>query len=123
MTLTDARFQTFWDAYPRKVAKKAAEKAFLKIDPDHGLLTRMLDAIAVQRVSRQWREGYIPHPATWLHQERWTDEVAVTVTTPTSDPSRGWQTHCPHRPPCVLMTQCPEAWAWVKAQLNASAWP
>jgi hypothetical protein len=27
-----------------------------------------------------------------------------------------WLAHCPHRPPCVLVTQCAEAWAWLKAQ-------
>lgn len=75
MTLTTARFETFWDAYPRKAAKKAARAAFARVNPDHVLFTQMLDAIATQKVSRQWREGFIPHPATWLNGERWTDDV------------------------------------------------
>lgn len=79
MTLTTARFETFWDAYPRKVAKKAALVAFARVNPDHALFARLLDAIAAQKVSRQWRDGFIPHPATWLNGERWTDEVVALV--------------------------------------------
>jgi hypothetical protein len=79
MTLTTARFETFWDAYPRKASKKDARIAFGRINPDAELFTRMLDAIAAQRVSRQWREGFIPYPATWLNGERWTDEVTALV--------------------------------------------
>ncbi len=79
MTLTTARFETFWDAYPRKVAKKAARVAFARVDPDQALFARMLDAITVQKVSDTWRRGFIPHPATWLNGERWTDEVVDLV--------------------------------------------
>jgi hypothetical protein len=82
MTLTTARFETFWDAYPRKMSKKDARIAFARINPDHELFTRMLDAIATQRVSRQWREGFIPYPATWLNGERWTDELVDLVPVP-----------------------------------------
>ncbi|MDE2470662.1 MAG: hypothetical protein KGL35_18440 [Bradyrhizobium sp.] len=68
----------FWPAYPRKVAKASAAKAFAKINPDDALLTRMLAALAVHVASEQWRRDdgrYIPHPATWLNQRRWEDEA------------------------------------------------
>ena len=68
----------FWPAYPRKVAKASAAKAFAKINPDDALLTRMLAALAVHVSSEQWRRDdgrYIPHPATWLNQRRWEDEA------------------------------------------------
>lgn len=71
-------FQRFWDAYPRKVNKPGALRAFAKIDPDEALLEKMLSAIAKQKASAQWLEGngqYIPHPATWLNGQRWEDEV------------------------------------------------
>ena len=68
-------FEQFWTAYPRKVGKGGAFKAFLKADqPIAGLLV----AVEKQKRSEQWRkEGgqYIPHPATWLNQGRWDDEV------------------------------------------------
>lgn len=100
MTLTTARFETFWDAYPRKVAKKAARVAFARVNPDMELFTQMLDAIAAQKVSRQWRDGYIPHPATWLNGERWADEVVALV---------------PAAPPAMLTK------AQVRSQRNAAA--
>jgi len=78
----DLRFQRFWSAYPSKVGKGAARKAWDKLKPDDALTDRMLAAIATQQLSDQWtRDGgrYIPHPATWLNQERWEDEIKPTA--------------------------------------------
>ncbi len=72
------RFEAFWGAYPRKVGKGAAEKAWGKIRPSQKLLAEMLEAIDRAKRSEQWqREGgkYIPNPATWLNQRRWEDEL------------------------------------------------
>lgn len=69
-------FGEFWSAYPRKVGKDAARKAFAKRKPDADLLAKMLAAVAVQAKSTQWqRDGgqYIPHPSTWLNEGRWND--------------------------------------------------
>lgn len=71
----DALFAEFWTAYPRKEAKGAARKAFAKRKPDRALLDRMLAAIGAQQEGDQWQRGFIPHPATWLNQERWLDEL------------------------------------------------
>lgn len=73
----DSRFQEFWKAYPKKVGKGAAEKAFKKYKPDDALLNTMLKAIEIQLQSEQWKKDsgqYIPNPATWLNQKRWEDE-------------------------------------------------
>lgn len=75
----------FWPAYPRKVGKANAEKAWRKIDPDPETVKDIIAAIAVQRESDQWcRDGgqFIPHPATWLNGRRWEDEGATTNGTP-----------------------------------------
>lgn len=72
-------FEAFWRSYPRKVGKEAARKAFSKIRVGKGLLATMLAAIEAQKRSPDWRkEGgqFIPHPATWLNQGRWQDEIA-----------------------------------------------
>jgi uncharacterized protein YdaU (DUF1376 family) len=67
-------FQEFWKAYPRKVGKKAADRAFTSAakttPPDEILagLRKQLSALAARD------EQYIPHPATWLNQGRWADE-------------------------------------------------
>jgi hypothetical protein len=76
-------FGEFWSAYPRKVGKDAAAKAFAKRKPDAALLAAMLAAIEAQRSAEQWRRDggqYIPHPATWLNQGRWQDEVNQVAT-------------------------------------------
>lgn len=73
----DVRFETFWSAYPRKVGKDAARKAFGKRKPDEALLRVMLEAVAVQAQSPTWtKDGgqFIPHPSTWLNEGRWQDE-------------------------------------------------
>lgn len=72
-------FENFWNCYPNKKGKGAAEKAFGKIKPDDQLMELMLDAIFKQKQSAAWmKDGgeFIPHPATWLNQKRWEDEVA-----------------------------------------------
>jgi len=70
-------FEVFWRAYPLKVGKDAARKAFHKRKTDKALLSEMLAAIDVQKQSDKWvKDGgqYIPHPTTWLNQGRWMDE-------------------------------------------------
>ena len=67
-------FERFWQAYPRKVAKQAARRAFARVDVP---LERLLQALEQQKTETQWqRENgrYIPHPVTWLNQGRWEDE-------------------------------------------------
>lgn len=67
----------FWPAYPKKKAKDDALKAFLKRKPDQALVDLMLMALAWQSLTEDWtKEGgkFIPYPATWLNDGRWTDE-------------------------------------------------
>lgn len=70
-------FEGFYAAYPRKVARAAALKAWLKVKPDAALQTRILGAVAFQRKSKDWLgdKKFIPHPATYLNNARWEDEV------------------------------------------------
>lgn len=71
-------FEAFWQAYPRKVAKAAALKAFAKLEPDPALLSQMLAALEVQKNSASWKKDggqFIPHAATWLNGRRWEDEI------------------------------------------------
>lgn len=71
-------FERFWEAYPRHTAKQDAVKAFEKLKPDAMMIETMVKAIQSQKQSAQWQEDggrYIPHPATWLNQHRWEDEM------------------------------------------------
>lgn len=83
------RFDRWYQTYPRKVGKGAARRAWLKLRPDEALTERMIAAVARQKTSPQWvKDGgqYIPHPATWLNQERWEDEAAAPPARPGVQP-------------------------------------
>lgn len=68
----------FWQAYPRKVSKDAAAKAFAKAlariaepDPVATILS------GLERAKAAWvgkDPDFIPHAATWLNGGRWADE-------------------------------------------------
>lgn len=71
-------FETFWHIYPTKKAKKDARKAWEKLKPSGELLKTILNAVEMQKQSKQWLEGYAPYPATWLNGERWNDQENKT---------------------------------------------
>lgn len=75
-------FDVWYKAYPRKVAKGDARKAWKQIELIRPPLNELLAAIEAQCRSDQWRRNdgqFIPYPATWLRQERWDDELKVTL--------------------------------------------
>lgn len=83
-------FDEFWKAYPKKVAKDAARKAFLKRKPSQELLVQMVDSIRKQVLTDAWKKDggqFIPHPATWLNDGRWEDDFETSETS--SNPFAG----------------------------------
>lgn len=73
---SDTEFDEFYKAYPRKVGKGAAIKAWGKI-MDRPPVNILLSALTWQRKTLQWTRDdgqYIPHPATWLNRRQWEDE-------------------------------------------------
>lgn len=69
-------FEKIWISYPKKVGKVVAEKSFKKLKVDDELLEVMLQAIEVQKQSKQWQDKqFIPNPVTWLNQRRREDET------------------------------------------------
>lgn len=77
-TAQERRFSEFWQAYPKKVGKKAALGAWKRIKVDAALFDKIMQAVAAAKQSEQWlREGgrFIPNPSTWLNQGRWDDEL------------------------------------------------
>lgn len=76
-TPLDDRFDQFWQAYPRKVAKDDARKRWKALKPSETLLAEMLAALAWQRCQHDWTKDngqFIPYPAVWLNKGRWKDE-------------------------------------------------
>lgn len=70
-------FDAFWEAYPKKQGKKAAEAAFAKAIKKISM-DEMLAALEKHKASDQWTRDvgkYIPYAATWLNGERWNDEL------------------------------------------------
>lgn len=78
-------FELFWKSYPRHEAKSSAMKAFKKVKVDINVL---LQAIAQQKNSKQWKDNIIPHASTWLNQSRWEDEVVTKQTNDIFSPVR-----------------------------------
>lgn len=73
-------FEVFWKAYPNKVARKRAMRAFRKIKPEE--LPKIMACLEAQKRTEQWRKdggSFIPHPSTWLNDERWKDEIQTTT--------------------------------------------
>lgn len=69
------RFEIFWTNYPRKRSKKAAEKAFAKVNPDEQLFSDLMKGLERAKTSEQWQTPqFIPHAATWLNDGGWMDE-------------------------------------------------
>ena len=76
--LQEKQFDKFWQAYPKKVSKKQAQKSWKKIKPSLELFEKILKALEMVKQTEQWKKDngkYVPYPATWLNQERWTDEI------------------------------------------------
>ena len=70
-------FEQFWNAYPKKIGKGAAEKAFAKAKKKPPI-AEIIEAVRRQGESKQWIDSdgqFIPNPATWINQERWGDEI------------------------------------------------
>jgi len=68
-------FEEFWRLYPRRVAKRAAQKEW-----DREIRAGTEPETIIEGLRRQlpmlMRKDpqFIPHARTWLHQGRWEDE-------------------------------------------------
>ena len=73
-------FETWWAEYPSKVGKMAAFRAWKRIGKSKAAsVTELTEAIKKQVQANHFRgtdgSDYIPNPATWLNQGRWSDEI------------------------------------------------
>ena len=71
----DLWFEQFWKVYPRKVSKSSAKKSFAKVCKDEETFNQIMAGLRYQidAVFSNREERYIPHPTTWLNQQRWSD--------------------------------------------------
>lgn len=107
-------FADFWLLYPRRVAKKDAQKAWGRIPET--LHVRIFVALASWRTVWKDKDAeYLPYPASWLNGERWEDEL----------PPEYRRTHLSHVPaqPTVAgpRTEMPEHVKALLAKLRTKA--
>lgn len=76
-------FVDFYRMYPRKVARKEAERAWLKLSDEEK--RQAIDALPNHL--RYWElkntdKHFIPHPASWLNGARFEDELDLSESLP-----------------------------------------
>lgn len=91
----EQRFESFWNAYPKKVGKQKCIDWFKKHKPSQELTNKMISTIELWKNSEQWSKEngqYIPQPYTWLNRGGWDDVVANETSTNTiiSNINDGW---------------------------------
>lgn len=73
-------FETFWKTYPRKRNKATAWQVWTK-EGCEAQAPRIVQSIHDHiTYDSQWQRNggeFIPHPATYLHNERWTDDLEI----------------------------------------------
>ncbi len=73
-------FAEFYDTYPRKAARTAAVRAYLKVVPKQISAEALLER--TKQFAREWVKRprqelkFCPHPATWLNGGRFMDDPA-----------------------------------------------
>lgn len=68
-------FSLFKEIYPRKENMKKAEPIWKRLSLDKKIM--ILEDIPKRKEGKQWKEGFIPHPTTYLNGERWNDDLVV----------------------------------------------
>lgn len=69
-------FDEFWAAFDKKVERPGAERAWAKINPDGDLIAQIIDAAHRYRQATP-DKAYRKHPATWLNNQCWNDEIVL----------------------------------------------
>ena len=74
--LPDPLFAEFWSAYPRKVAKARAEKAWSALVKKHDPQEIIEGAKRYAQIRKGKDAEYTAHPASWLNDKRWKDDLS-----------------------------------------------
>ena len=73
----ETMFNEFWKLYPKKVNKKGAKTSFMRIKGLKKEFDNIMLALKKCVESKDWQKQngqFIPHPQTWINQERWKDK-------------------------------------------------
>lgn len=75
-------FDDFWKAYPKKVAKADAKKAWVKLKTTGEQREQIRVGLEKAKRSAGWlKDGgqFIPNPASWINGQRWEDEIEPAI--------------------------------------------
>ena len=75
------KFDIFWLKYPNKKSKKKALQIWINKKLDKNF-NDIITGLNNYKKTKQWMEEngkYIPHPTTFLNQERWNDDFTIKV--------------------------------------------
>ena len=72
---TIADFEEWWKVYPRKVGKYKASPAFAKACHITNFDELLEATKRFAKVCEGQDKQFIPHPTTWLNQQRWKDDI------------------------------------------------
>lgn len=101
-----AGFDRFWEHYPKKDAKKDAQKAWkqIKAGLDPALRERIMENLEKRRWPRERR--FVPLPASYLRGARYDDESEGDMDAMPVTPANRW------RPVEVTGQRIPEGHQW-----------
>lgn len=75
----EGEFDGFWSAYPRRVGKQAARKAY-RAARKGASLDEIAAGLRAQLPDLRGRDLHlVPHPSTWLNQHRWEDDPRASA--------------------------------------------
>lgn len=83
-------FEDWWRGYPNKGSKKAALKAWEKLNPNEPLRVLLGQDVAMRARSEKWTKNngdFVPLGATYLNGERWNDPAPPDVATAYTGPA------------------------------------
>jgi len=82
---TTREFEDFYEAYPRKVGKGQAVKAWRAAVKKTSAEKITAAASSFASLTKNTEQRFIPYPATWLNGERWADDLNADPPEPTND--------------------------------------
>ena len=86
----ESDFEKFYAVYPRKVGVQKARVAFEAAmkRPNPPTAEQLIASVEAHKATWDWKKdggAYIPHPATYLNQDRWRDDLSTAPKEPTRE--------------------------------------
>jgi uncharacterized protein YdaU (DUF1376 family) len=73
------RFDEFWNLYPKKKDRKKAKDKWKSRNLD-SIADQIISALKTQKEKdRNWLDGFIPLPTTYINGDRWNDEIEEKI--------------------------------------------